>query len=45
MWIIYPVEHGKQESNVAGFNEVPESIHNNKRLKIEYFIQPRNKSY
>ena len=39
---IYPVEHGKQESTIAGFREVPETIHDSKRLKVEHFIEPRH---
>lgn len=41
---IQPVEHGKQESAIAGFKEVPESIHDSKSLKVEHFINPRNRS-
>ncbi|MDR4512608.1 MAG: hypothetical protein MRJ93_12990 [Nitrososphaeraceae archaeon] len=39
---IYPVEHGKQESTIAGFKEVPETIHDSKRLKVEHFVKPRH---
>ena len=39
---VYPVEHGKQESTIAGFKEVPETIHDFKRLKVERFIEPRH---
>jgi len=38
---IYPVEHGKQESEIAGFRELPETIHDSKRLKVEHFVKPR----
>ena len=38
---IYPVEHGKQESTIAGFRDVPETIHDSKRLQVEQFIKPR----
>ena len=39
---VYPVEHGKQESTIAGFRDVPETIHDSKRLKVEHFIKPRS---
>ncbi|MDR4510131.1 MAG: hypothetical protein MRJ93_00300 [Nitrososphaeraceae archaeon] len=38
---IYPVEHGKQESTIAGFKEVPETIHDSKKLYVEPFTQSR----
>jgi len=38
---VYPVEHGKQESIIAGFKEVPESIHDSKKLYVEPFVKPR----
>lgn len=35
--------HGKQEGHIKGFIDVPDSIHDTRRLKIEHFIEPRHK--
>lgn len=36
--------HGKQEGRIKPFIDVPESIHDTQRLKIEHFIEPRKKN-
>ena len=40
---IIPSGHGKQEGHIKGFIEVPDSIHDTRRLKIEHFIEPRHR--
>jgi len=41
---IYPVEHGKQESEITGFKEIPDTIHDSKRLVVEPFVTPRSRT-
>lgn len=40
---IIPSGHGKQEGHIKGFIDVPDSIHDTRRLKIEHFIEPRHR--
>ena len=39
---VYIVEHGKQESTIAGFKNIPETIHDSKRLMVWHFIEFRH---
>jgi hypothetical protein len=38
------VQHAKQESKIVGFIDVPENIHDTRKLSVEHFINPRKRT-
>jgi hypothetical protein len=39
-----PIVHAKQDNEIVGIKEIPDSIHDSKKLVVEPFIKPRTRA-